>query len=133
MCLCIKKNTRVLINIYTSVVFDYTNKEIRICNEAGRPTRPLLKVKDNKLIITPEIAAKVKDKKIKWADLLVNHEVHESILEYIDPEEQNFAMIAMTRQNLNKMDKFNYTYTHCEIHPSTIFGIPGFVHSISRT
>ena len=58
----LKKKYNGIINIYTSVVFDYTNKEIRICNDAGRPTRPLLKVKDNKLIITPEIAAKVKEK-----------------------------------------------------------------------
>ncbi len=112
-----------IINIYTSVVFDYTNKEIRVCNEAGRPTRPLLKVKNNKLVITPDIVKKIKDKEIKWQDLLVNHVVDDSILEYIDPEEQNFAMIAMNRNKLTTMDKYNYTYTHCEIHPSTIFGI----------
>ena len=112
-----------IINIYTSIVFDYTNKEIRVCNEAGRPTRPLLKVKNNKLVITPDIVNKIKDKKIKWQDLLVNHVVDDSILEYIDPEEQNFAMIAMNRHKLTKMDKYNYIYTHCEIHPSTIFGI----------
>ena len=112
-----------IINIYTSVVFDYTNKEIRVCNEAGRPTRPLLKVKNNKLVITPDIVKKIKDKEIKWQDLLVNHVVDDSILEYIDPEEQNFAMIAMDRHKLTTMDKYNYTYTHCEIHPSTIFGI----------
>ena len=112
-----------IINIYTSIVFDYTNKEIRVCNEAGRPTRPLLKVKNNKLVITPDIVNKIKDKKIKWQDLLVNHAVDDSILEYIDPEEQNFAMIAMNRHKLTKMDKYNYIYTHCEIHPSTIFGI----------
>jgi len=112
-----------IINIYTSIVFDYTNKEIRVCNEAGRPTRPLLKVKNNKLVITPNIVNKIKDKKIKWQDLLVNHAVDDSILEYIDPEEQNFAMIAMNRHKLTKMDKYNYIYTHCEIHPSTIFGI----------
>ena len=66
---------------------------------------------------------KIKNKEIKWQDLLVNHCAKESILEYIDPEEQNFAMIAMTPHNLIHMDKFNYMYTHCEIHPSTIFGI----------
>jgi len=112
-----------IINIYTSVVFDYTNKEIRVCNEAGRPTRPLLKVKNNKLVITSDVVKKIKSKEIKWQDLLVNHVVEDSILEYIDPEEQNFAMIAMDRLKLTTMDKYNYTYTHCEIHPSTIFGI----------
>ena len=56
-----------IINIYTSVVFDYTNKEIRVCNEAGRPTRPLLKVKNNKLVITSDIVKKIKDKEIGYA------------------------------------------------------------------
>ena len=34
--------------------------------------------------------------------------INKSILEYIDPEEQNVAMIAMRPQNLNYMDKYNY-------------------------
>ena len=119
----LQKKYEGIVNIYTSIVFDYNTKEIRICNDAGRPTRPLLKVKDNKLVLTSEIAQKIKNKEIKWQDLLVNHCIPDSILEYIDPEEQNFAMIAMTPRNLIHMDKFNYMYTHCEIHPSTIFGI----------
>ena len=118
-----KKKQEGILNIYTSVVFDYNNKEIKICNDGGRPTRPLLRVVDNRLVITPEIADKIKSKEVKWSDLLVNHNVPETILEYIDPEEQNFSMIAMIPKHLNNMDKFNYKYTHCEIHPSTIFGI----------
>ena len=119
----LKKKNDGIINIYTSVVFDYNKKEIKICNDAGRPTRPLLRVKDNRLLLNNDIASRIKQKKLKWQDLLVNHEMDESILEYIDPEEQNFSMIAMTRDALSKTDKFNYMYTHCEIHPSTIFGI----------
>ena len=56
----LQKKYEGIINIYTSIVFDYNLKEIRICNDAGRPTRPLLKVKDNKLVITSEIARKNK-------------------------------------------------------------------------
>ena len=119
----LKKKSQAIINIYTSIVFDYNNKEIRVCNEAGRPTRPLLKVIDNKLVITPSIVERIKNKSLKWSDLMVDHYIDKPILEYIDPEEQNFAMIAMRPHNLNYMDKFNYRYTHCEIHPSTIFGI----------
>jgi len=118
-----QKKYQGIINIYTSIVFDYNKKEIRVCNDAGRPTRPLLKIKNNKLIITPETVEKLKIKKMKWMDLLVNHEINESVLEYIDAEEQSFAMIAMRPQHLSADGKFNYTYTHCEIHPSTIFGL----------
>ena len=32
-----------VINIYTSIIFDYVNNEIKICNDAGRLTRPVLK------------------------------------------------------------------------------------------
>ena len=62
-------------------------------------------MKDNQLIITADIVKKIKSKEIKWQDLLVNHAVDDSILEYIDPEEQNFAMIAMDRRKLTTMDK----------------------------
>ena len=31
-----------IINIYTSIIFDYRMKEIRVCNDSGRLTRPLL-------------------------------------------------------------------------------------------
>jgi hypothetical protein len=47
------------------------------------------------------------------------------VIEYIDPEEQNYAMIAMKAKDsylLNNVD-IKYNYTHCEIHPSTIFGV----------
>ena len=40
------KKSKGLINIYTSIVFNYKCKEIIICNDAGRLVRPLLRVKD---------------------------------------------------------------------------------------
>ena len=49
------KKYKGIINIYTSIVFNYREKEIRICNDAGRLTRPLLKVRDNKLIIKNDL------------------------------------------------------------------------------
>ena len=50
------------------------------------------------------------------------------VIEYIDPDEQAFSMIAMRPKHLyrnekNPMDPYIYRYSHCEIHPSTIFGI----------
>ena len=49
------KKSKGIINIYTSIVFDIKNKEIRICNDAGRITRPVLRVKNNKVFITDKI------------------------------------------------------------------------------
>lgn len=118
------KKYRGIINIYTSIVFDYKLLEIRICNDGGRLTRPVLKVRDNKALITQEIIDKIQKKELGWNDLMTACKLDESVIEYIDPEEQNYSMIAMKSKNSYLQDPNAYfRYTHCEIHPSTIFGI----------
>ena len=112
-----------IINVYTSIIFDYKNNEIRICNDAGRLTRPVFKVRNNNINITNDILHKLTKNELKWDDLLVNLKIDESIIEYIDPLEQNYSLIAMKPSNLYENIKNLYKYTHCEIHPSTIFGI----------
>ena len=130
---------RGIINIYTSVVFDYPNAEIRICNDAGRMMRPLLLVNQdtNDLFITREMIDQVAAKEIGWDDLLTHiassgadeEAPNHAVIEYIDPDEQGFSMIAMRPKHLarNETDRatspYIYRYSHCEIHPSTIFGI----------
>jgi DNA-directed RNA polymerase II subunit RPB2 len=143
------KKWRGIINIYTSVVFDYPNAEIRICNDAGRMMRPLLLVNQetNDLYITREMIQRVADNEIGWDDLLTHMcsidasdangadadaDAH-GVIEYIDPDEQAFSMIAMRPKHLlrNESDAsdavtvspYIYKYSHCEIHPSTIFGV----------
>ena len=44
------KKYKAIINIYTSIVFDFKEKEIHICNSAGRLTRPVYRVKNNSLL-----------------------------------------------------------------------------------
>lgn len=118
------KKYKGIINIYTSIIFDYKLAEIRICNDGGRLTRPVLKVKDNKAIITKEIIDKLASKELSWNDLLTSCRLDESVIEYIDPDEQNYAMIAMKSKGSAATDSAGfYKYTHCEIHPSTIFGV----------
>ena len=113
-----------IINIYTSIVFDIMNKEIRVCNDGGRLTRPVLRVKNNKALIDMSIINKLEKKELVWNDLLVNCYLGESVIEYIDPEEQNYAMIAMQAKDTLLQDpSINFHYTHCEIHPSTVFGV----------
>lgn len=113
-----------IINIYTSIVFDIKAMEIRICNDGGRLTRPVLKVRDGKVLLTKDIVDRIVSKELAWNDLITSCRLDESVIEYIDPEEQNLAMIAMKAKDsyLQKAGaKINYT--HCEIHPSTIFGV----------
>jgi DNA-directed RNA polymerase II subunit RPB2 len=117
------KKYKGIINIYTSIVFDYKNSEIRICSDGGRLTRPVLRVKDGKAIITKDIVDRIGNKELSWNDLLSSCNLSESVIEYIDPEEQNYAMIAMkTKSKYLQDSSMKFNYTHCEIHPSTIFG-----------
>ena len=132
------KKYKGIINIYTSVIFDYKNMEIRVCNDGGRLTRPVLKVANDRAVITEDVIHKLSTHELSWNDLLVSCRIPESAIEYIDPEEQNFAMIAMKtnhgyvlsqERNGSGSDpsqpRLHFRYTHCEIHPSTIFGVLG--------
>lgn len=129
------------INIYTSIVFNVANMEINICNDAGRLTRPLLIVKDNKLLLNDSIIQKIRNNEVKWEELCCSIKFNNSVLEYIDPVEQNQCLVAMKPKQLfenydkmmcvkhqNDKERINetyYNYTHCEIHPSSILGILG--------
>ena len=118
------KKYRGIINIYTSIVFDYKAMEIRICNDGGRLARPVLRVRNNNALLTNDIIQKVAHKELSWNDLLTNCRIEETVIEYIDPEEQNYSMIAMKSKNRYLVEqKLRINYTHCEIHPSTIFGV----------
>jgi DNA-directed RNA polymerase II subunit RPB2 len=125
------KKYKGIINIYTSIIFNSKLKEIRVCNDAGRITRPLLKIKHNEVLYTNSIIQKIKDDELTWDDLVVGIKLEDSIIEYVDSYEQNNAMIAMRTSDLannncnsNNSNSNNiYHYSHCEIHPSTIFGI----------
>ena len=119
-----EKKYKGIINIYTSIIFNYKSLEIRICNDGGRLTRPVLKVKNNKVLITNENIQDLVSKDLKWNELLTNCKLDESVIEYIDAEEQNYSMIAMKSKQDYLQDKnFSFNYTHCEIHQSTIFGV----------
>ena len=127
-----EQKCRGTINVYTSVVFDRTMLEIRVCSDGGRLTRPLLRVKNGAVLLTRDIIEGVASKKYNWNHLLLgtgkdsDEYLKEAVIEYIDPEEQNYSMIAMqmiSAQQKEQGVKDRRRYTHCEIHPSTIFGV----------
>ena len=117
------KKYKGIINIYTSIVFDYKMMEIRICNDGGRMTRPLLRIANGRALITQEIIDKLTQGDLSWNDMLTNCKLDKSVIEYIDPDEQNYAMIALKAKNSYVKTDRGTKYTHCEIHPSTIFGV----------
>ena len=123
-----EKKQQGILNIYTSVVFDYKMNEIRVCNDGGRLTRPILRVKDKQLLLTKELIEQLNKHEITWDDLLTNYKIPDAVIEYIDPEEQSWSLIAMKPSDLKKgkgqkEKEQEQEFTHCEIHPSTIFGV----------
>lgn len=118
-----EKKCKGIINVYTSIVFDYKRLEIRICNDGGRLTRPVLRVKDNKALITKEVIAKLRSNELNWNDLITECKLDNAVIEYIDPEEQDYTTIAMKNKNGYLHKDASIQYSHCEIHPSVIFGV----------
>mgnify|MGYP001171639229 CR=1 FL=1 len=115
------KKYKGLIHVYTSITFNMLEKTIYIYNDSGRLVRPLYKVKNKQLCIKEDTIQRLIKKELNWDDLLFNNNLNESVIEYIDSEEQKFGMICMKPSELEKGN--SYHYTHCEIHPSTIFGV----------
>ena len=116
-----EKKYKGIINIYTSIIFDYKMREIRVCNDSGRLTRPLLRVKDKNLLIQNSLISQLNKAELVWDNLLTSSKIEDSVIEYIDPEEQSWSLIATKPKDIIAKSDNIYKYTHCEIHPSTIF------------
>ena len=109
-----------IFNIHTSISFEFTKNIIDISTDAGRLIRPVFKVRNNQLLLTADIIEKIRKNELEWEDLFVNQKIEQSIMEYIDAQEQNTSLIAMFPKDLEDKTK---QFTHCEIHPSTLFGL----------
>lgn len=129
-----------IINIYTSISWYIEINEIHIQTDGGRICRPLYIIKDNKFLMTDKIAQELKDNKKEWHNLLVQNmddnidtckdsvelNSDSAVIEYIDQQEADTSMFAMTItdvQNNSKENDSYYNFTHCEIHPSMILGV----------
>jgi DNA-directed RNA polymerase II subunit RPB2 len=123
-----------VINIYTSISWDISKNMINISTEAGRCVRPIYIVNpSNKLLFDKKYVLALKNKEITWknmiADITLNNteqDKFESIIEFVDVEENNTLMIASVLGDLKKGKKgerLQLRYTHMEIHPSLILGV----------
>jgi DNA-directed RNA polymerase II subunit RPB2 len=108
----LRRKGRLSYNI--SFSFKININEIIIFTDEGRLLRPFFIVENNKLLLSDEDIKKIKDKTITWLYLLKN-----GIIEYLDINEIETSFIAINQKKLNDKKQ----YTHCEIHPSLIFGI----------
>jgi len=138
-----KRNS--LINIFTSISFDYQNFEIQILTDGGRLCRPVAIVEDNKSLISSDHIKKAKEDKIQWESLVSGNtntdfnkydckykkpkenmetlKKNRGVIEYLDVDEINGTMLANEPSDLSNE---NVNYTHIELHPSLILGTLGF-------
>lgn len=113
---------QVTLPVEVSVVWNIRDKELHLWSDAGRTLRPLYIVdpETQKLFIKRKHIQKlVSDDDYGWDDLIST-----KLVEFIDVEESDTAMIAMNVEDLDASENaYCQTYTHCEIHPSMILGI----------
>lgn len=151
-----------------SIIRDVREKEFRIFTDAGRVYRPLFIVDDDPesetkgdLILQKDHINKLLNSEYceydnndasyySWSNLIT-----EGVIEYIDAEEEETIMVAMTPEDLElnknselglhkivKTEAFDldpakriksvsrnlyHTFTHCEIHPSMILGVTALI------
>lgn len=102
----IELRRKEVLSYEVSVCHDSVDGEIRIFCDEGRLLRPLIRLENNKMIIGPKDA-------YDWNDL-----IKKSHIEYLDPSEIEFKVIAMTQKDL-EIQKNDY----CEIHPFVMLGV----------
>ncbi|KAL8820111.1 MAG: hypothetical protein Q9223_001602 [Gallowayella weberi] len=148
-----------------SLVRDIRDREFKIFTDAGRVCRPLFVIDNDprsenigNLALTKEMVLKLEDERDmvltmdpeERADQVIGWEalVDSGAIEYVDAEEEETIMIAMTPEDLEisrqiqagyaapvpsedapnqrvkaPLNPTAHTWTHCEIHPSMILGI----------
>lgn len=103
-------------NIFSNQVSFYMDEddhEIRVFCDPGRYIRPVLTVQPGNILT---LTKKHITDKMTWTDML-----DQDIVRYIDSNEVENSLIAMTPDDLIKHS--NHDYDYCEIHPSAMLGV----------
>ena len=137
------------IPIQVSISFESRDNYMYLFCDEGRMMRPVLYLENNgtlSYISNATLQEQVEQNRLSWKQYV--HGSHEeegsnnktflkldasfkdsernqskSILEYMDKSEEESAYICMYANELKP--KTQYDYTHCEIHPSLMFGVMG--------
>ena len=97
----------------------HNTDEVFINTDEGRARRPLVVLKNGKSTLTPDAIEKLGKGELGWADL-----VAQGVVEYLDAEEEENALITISEKALQKKEGKGKSgkYTHLEIDPRSILG-----------
>jgi len=107
-----ERRRKGLLSKEINICYDIEGNDVIVNCDCGRLRRPLLVVENGKLLLTDKYLSELNEGKKKWIDL-----INEGIVEYIDAEEEENALIALTKKDITS------DHTHMELDPMCILGI----------
>ncbi|RZN39055.1 MAG: DNA-directed RNA polymerase subunit B'', partial [Methanophagales archaeon ANME-1-THS] len=99
-----------------NIAYYKDGRDIIVNSDRGRARRPVIIVKNGKPLITETHITK-----LRKAELDFDRLVKEGVIEYLDAEEEENALIALYETDLAKPG--GNEYTHLEMDPSLILGV----------
>ncbi len=114
-----KKRRKGELSSQVNVAYYRDRKDIMINSDRGRARRPVIIVNNGIPLLTESHI-----EKLRKGDMDFDGLVKAGVIEYLDAEEEENALIALNEEDLTKVNGGDeYTYTHLEIDPSLILGI----------
>ena len=107
-----ERRQKGLLNNEVNVAYYEDENDLIVNCDCGRLRRPLVIVEKGKLLLTKNYVDDLESGKKKWIDL-----INEGIVEYIDAEEEENALIALKEEDITP------DHTHMEMDPMCILGI----------
>ncbi len=108
----VKRRRNGDINKQVNISYSEDKDELRVLTDSNRVRRPLAVVEDGEPLLTDEHIEKINNKELTIEDL-----VDEGIVEYIDAEEEENALVAMNQEEVTE------DHTHMELDPATTHGL----------
>jgi DNA-directed RNA polymerase subunit B len=107
-----ERRRKGLLHNEINVMYNEDANDVIVNCDCGRLRRPLAVVENGKLLLDDKYLQELNEGKKRWNDL-----INEGIVEYIDAEEEENTLIALTDEDITS------EHTHMELDPMCILGI----------